>query len=142
MNQCFIVNDSNSRLTRINGPTALGSFNNGGIVYFTYILDDIAFLSDDTDGLEIVNISVPTNPRKISEFNDEGHTRNLMVVNNLVFITDLDDGLEILEFSNIPQGNNQNYIKHTPIVVILISGITILLLSFSIKKRTNTKLKQ
>ncbi len=78
----------------------------------------MAFLSDDNDGLEIVNISDPTNPWKISGFNDGGHTRNLFVDNNLVFLTDLDDGLEILELSNVP--TIQNFVPTEIIITIAI----------------------
>lgn len=87
----------------------LGSFNNGGIVSYAFILDDLAFLSDDRDGLKIVNSSDPTDPYKIVGFDDGGHTRNLFVKNNLVFLIDIDEGLEILELSTGEPTRNPSF---------------------------------
>ena len=107
-------------------PISLGSFNNGGNVYYAFILNDLAFLSDDNDGLEIVNISDPTNPWRISGFNDGGHTRNLFIDNNTVFLTDLDDGLEILKLSNLPPTQNPSFIIPVTITVSILGLIIII----------------
>ncbi|MHA2472282.1 MAG: hypothetical protein ACXAES_03505, partial [Promethearchaeota archaeon] len=127
-----ILNVSNPIL-----PITLGSFNNGGNVYFAFILDDLAFLSDDNDGLEIVSISDPTNPWKISGFNDGGHTRNLFIDNNIVFLTDLDDGLEILELSNVSPTQNQSFI----ITIIITASIAGLILTIAVIYRLILKRK-
>ena len=104
-------------------PITIGSFNNGCIVSYAFILDDIAFLSDDRDGLEIVNISDLTDPYKIGGFNDGGHTRNLFVKNNLVFLIDIDEGLEILELS----ARNPSIQPDITIVVVLLCSIPIII---------------
>ncbi|GAG54796.1 unnamed protein product, partial [marine sediment metagenome] len=73
-------------------------------------------------GLEIVNISDPTDPYKIGGFDDGGHTRNLFVKNNLVFLIDIDEGLEILELST----RNPNIQPEIIIVVVVSCSIPII----------------
>jgi hypothetical protein len=108
-------------------------------VYFAFILDDLAFLSDDNDGLEIVNISDPTNPWKMGGFNDGGHTRNLFVDYNLVFLTDLDDGLEILELTTVPPTQNPNVPTEIVIATVISCSIPVIIGSLFFYRRLHKR---
>ena len=70
-----------------------------------WIADKLAYVTDEFNGLKILNISDPTNPFIISTYNDGGTAVNLFVVDDLVYLADVDDGLEIIDTHNITNPN-------------------------------------
>ncbi len=62
-----------------------------------------AYVADGTDGLEILDISDPTNITKVGQaYDNSGRARGLFYDSNnsLVYLADLDDGVEIIDVSD------------------------------------------
>ena len=56
-----------------------------------------AYLTDYQKGLNVVDVSDPSNPTKIAQFFDGSHAYDVEVINNIAYVADRDDGLEIIE---------------------------------------------
>lgn len=67
------------------------------------ISGSLAYVADGTDGLEIFDISDPSNITKVGQaYDGSGRARGLFYDNNtsLVYVADFDDGIEIIDVSD------------------------------------------
>ncbi|NHJ40585.1 MAG: hypothetical protein FK731_11180 [Asgard group archaeon] len=69
---------------------AIGLFVSGNYVY----------VADGIDGLEIIDITDPSNPTEVGNYyNDSGEALEVFVSGNYAFVADKEDGLEIIDIS-------------------------------------------
>jgi hypothetical protein len=69
---------------------AIGLFVSGNYVY----------VADGTDGLEIIDITDPSNPTEVgSYYNDSGEAYEVVVSDDYAYVADGSDGLEIIDIS-------------------------------------------
>ncbi|MGR3310440.1 MAG: SBBP repeat-containing protein, partial [Candidatus Brocadiales bacterium] len=74
---------------------------NGGRLrsFGIYVADNIAYVANGGTGLEIVDISVPTNPTLLGSFDTPVWARNVHVSGNIAYVTDGIGGLQIIDVS-------------------------------------------
>ncbi|MHA1461991.1 MAG: LVIVD repeat-containing protein, partial [Candidatus Heimdallarchaeota archaeon] len=95
-------------------PTLIGDYliENGTTNVF-HVVDDIAYLStyDDTGttGIELVNVAIPTNPRKISNYNSGEDTYGVFVDGTICYLGNWDNGLEVV---NVTDRDNVKSLSH------------------------------
>jgi len=83
-------------------PTLLGKFGDSynrstGV----YVSGNIAYVADGGDGLEIIDVSDPTNPALLGRFGDDyNYSRDVYVSGNIAYVADGEDGLEIIDVSD------------------------------------------
>ncbi|MFX0172905.1 MAG: LVIVD repeat-containing protein [Candidatus Hodarchaeota archaeon] len=77
----------------------LGQFNDGGEVVALQIIEDIAYVADWDDGLEIVDITDPSNPIELGQYAVEC-ARGIQVVNDVLYLAYNTNGLFILNISD------------------------------------------
>ena len=71
----------------------------GGQAYDVFVSGSYAYVADWNDGLEIINISDPTDPVKVGQFTDGGEAVGVYVSGEYAYLADGWDGLEILKIS-------------------------------------------
>ncbi len=81
-------------------PEEIGQFDDGGNAWYVQVVGHLAFIADDSDGLEIIDISDPTAPCQVGQFDDGGYAYGVQVVGPLAYVCDGTDGLEIINISN------------------------------------------
>ncbi len=106
-------------------PTLVGQFNDGGSAYDLQVIDDLAYVADGLDGLEILNVTDLTNPRQIGEFNDGGDIITLYVEEDIVYLGDQNGALKVVQI-----GNDVGSVPSWMILVVLVA----LVLLISVKK--------
>jgi hypothetical protein len=79
-------------------PHKLGSFYDGGGLWAVDVVGSIAFLSNDLNGLEVVDVSNPLLPIKLDSY--AGSVFDVQVRGELAFLADWNNGLTILNVSN------------------------------------------
>ncbi len=75
-------------------------FHGAGSPHDTVIRGDLVYLADRGDGLEILNISDPTNPVFLTQVDTGGFAWGLQVSGNLAYVADNNLGLKIINISN------------------------------------------
>ena len=82
-------------------PQEISTFKFGaGGPHNIVIQDDLLFLADYSDGLEIVDISDPTKPTHLSTVDTGGYAVGLHVIDSLVYVTDYNTGLKVINATN------------------------------------------
>ena len=83
-------------------PMELGQYSdNYNNTRDVFVFGDIAYVADSTDGLEIINISDPTNPFLISRFGDSyNDSCSLEVSNGIAYVVDIAFSFEIINVSD------------------------------------------
>ncbi len=79
----------------------LNQINTTGQAKRVEIKDNLAFVTDSTEGVKIYNISNPINPELIGQYKDGGYPLNLFVYENYVYYADHENGLKILDISDL-----------------------------------------
>lgn len=79
----------------------VSQFSEGGISHDIFIASSLAYVANDIEGLEIINVSDPTKPTRISKFNDGGTVYGVFVSGSYAYIADYLDGLEIIDIHNL-----------------------------------------
>lgn len=87
-------------ITDPTSPILLSSLYDGGIPYEIAIKDDIVFVADGTDGLEILNVSDLENPFEIYQYPVNTYSSDVELVGDLLYTANWDYGLEIFNISN------------------------------------------
>ncbi len=90
----FIFNTSNPQ-----NIIQIGHFFDGDRAHDLVVKEDIAFVADNTGGLEILNISNVAHPAKIAQF--DGTINNICITKNTVYATDWYNGLIIIDVNNL-----------------------------------------
>lgn len=70
------------------------------IPHIFFIQEDVLYLGDHTDGLEIYNISNPLHLQKIGDWWVEGVTDDVIVVGDIAYSISWDEGLRIVNVSD------------------------------------------
>ncbi|MFW9804357.1 MAG: LVIVD repeat-containing protein [Candidatus Thorarchaeota archaeon] len=86
-------------MTNLSNITQIGMFTAGGFIFAVQVESDIAYLAGAEDGLLVVNITNPQEPRLLDSFYDGGVAVNLDFVNDIIYVADRSGGLEIFQLS-------------------------------------------
>ncbi|MHA1341960.1 MAG: hypothetical protein ACTSO2_18480, partial [Promethearchaeota archaeon] len=81
-------------------PSQIGQFKEVNYITNVYINGSLACVTDFNDGLEIINITDPTDPQEIGQYNDGGSAWGVYVSGNIAYVADGDDGLEIINITD------------------------------------------
>jgi len=76
----------------------VGQFDNnyGGTAINSFVIDDIAYVANDEEGLLILDVSDPTNPEFLSQcYDGSGWAWDIWVEGSYAYVADHLDGLEI-----------------------------------------------
>lgn len=79
-------------------PNQIGSFYDGGILMKVDVIDSIAFLANQINGLEIIDVSNPLYPVKIDSY--AGSVFDVQIKEGIAYLADWNNGLIILNVSN------------------------------------------
>ncbi len=72
----------------------------GGRVRGVTIQNDLAFIANEEQGLEILDVSNPTQPTKISSIKTKGFARDVLVLNNFSYVSQLFRGVAVIDIEN------------------------------------------
>ncbi|MFW9951448.1 MAG: LVIVD repeat-containing protein [Candidatus Thorarchaeota archaeon] len=106
----FIIDVSNPR-----SPSLLGSFFDGGLSRKVDVVGNIAYLANTNLGLEVINVSNPSNPVKIDNY--YGAVYDVQIIGDLAYLADWSRGLVILNVSdpyNVVEISNLNVAGSSP----------------------------
>ncbi|MFW9827667.1 MAG: LVIVD repeat-containing protein [Candidatus Thorarchaeota archaeon] len=82
-------------------PEILGTYYNVGYPFAVESKDDVVYLTDQSEGLILLDISDLSQPTSIEgQYTGSGVGRDLQIVGDLLFLADGEDGLIILNISN------------------------------------------
>ncbi|MGC9779912.1 MAG: hypothetical protein HZR80_11765 [Candidatus Heimdallarchaeota archaeon] len=81
----------------------------GGRVRGVTIQNDLAFVANEEQGLEILDVSNPTQPTKISSIKTKGFARDVLVLNNFSYVAQLSRGVAVI---NVENPHKPVYIKN------------------------------
>ncbi|WP_371804137.1 LVIVD repeat-containing protein [Candidatus Lokiarchaeum ossiferum] len=107
-NQIVYITDHNRGLVVINvtnasHPVFISRYSDPGFIDDLYIVNDTAYVIDQDDGLEIVDISDPTNLVKLGSFNFGGtgqYNVDVIIRDNIAYLTDQVSGFYIADVSD------------------------------------------
>lgn len=103
-NYVYEINDTRLTIFDVSDPTSIGisSF----VDYYSGKLDEVAvygdyaYLSARGNGMHIVDVSDPSNPKKVSTVNTQGSTRGVVVKDDYAFLADGYNGFVIVDVSD------------------------------------------
>jgi len=78
----------------------IANYNTPGNATNIELVDDVAFVTLGSDGLEIIDISNPENPVLINNYTSNHSISNIKIVDNTAYIASSDSVVEILDISN------------------------------------------
>lgn len=83
-------------------PTVLSRYQDPGEIDDLTVVEDLVYVVDQVDGLEIVNISDPRHPIKVGAFQYgvEGYHVDVIVRDHIAFLSDVKEGLYIVNVSD------------------------------------------
>ncbi len=90
-----IFNRSDFELTR------LGSYATSGCVVDVHVQGHLAFLAKGPDGLEIVDVSDPSNPESLASYQAAGRVDDTQSAGDLLYVAAGEAGLEILNLEDL-----------------------------------------
>jgi hypothetical protein len=64
------------------------------------VVGNYAYVADFNSGLQIIDISNPTNPTRKGSYDTSGYAAGVQVVGNYAYVADSDSGLQIIDISN------------------------------------------
>jgi len=64
----------------------IGQFDDGGFSSGIFVVDSIAYVADSSQGLEILNVSDPTNPSELKDITDGGIALGVFVLDDLAYV--------------------------------------------------------
>lgn len=76
-----------------------------GVFVYQINFNDYAFLADGTNGLQIVDVTLPNNPDSVSSFNTGGSANDVFVANInsriYAFVADYNNGMNVIDVTNV-----------------------------------------
>lgn len=89
-------------VTNASHPVFISRYSDSGEINDIYLMDGTAYVIDQDDGLEIVDISDPTNLTKLGSFNygSVGYHTDVIVQDNIAYLADQDKGLYIVDVTD------------------------------------------
>jgi hypothetical protein len=64
------------------------------------VVNSTAYVADDDEGLQIVDVSDPAAPALLGSYDTPGDARGVQVVNSTAYVADDDEGLQIVDVSD------------------------------------------
>jgi hypothetical protein len=105
-NICVVseVSYNGLKFYNVTDPTSimlLGTYKHGsGAPHNTIIHENVVFLADMEDGVEIIDITDPSSPSFISSTQTGGYAWDLQLYKNLLYVVDYNEGLKIFDISD------------------------------------------
>jgi hypothetical protein len=85
-------------------PLAAGSLSVGGLygpaINRVVVVENYAYIADSKNGLFIIDISNPADPKEVVAYDTSGDAQDVVVVENYAYIADGESGLLILDISS------------------------------------------
>ncbi|REJ39306.1 MAG: DUF4347 domain-containing protein, partial [Microcystis aeruginosa TA09] len=78
----------------------VGNYDTPGNAYGVYVVGNYAYVADFSLGLQIIDISTPTNPTLIGNYDTSGFAMDVQIVGNYAYLADGFAGLTIIDISN------------------------------------------
>jgi hypothetical protein len=94
--------NGNLHLPRKN-PTLAGTYNTPGIAHGIYVSGDYAYVADDNSGLQVINVTNPSQPSLAGSYNTPGFAQGVFVNGNYVYVADALLGLQVINITNPSQ---------------------------------------
>ncbi len=80
--------------------SVIGQLDDGGYIESVYVSGSYAYIGDDQEGLEIIDISDPTTPVEVGQFDDYGVICDIYVSGSYAYLAEGVDGLKIIDISD------------------------------------------
>ncbi|MDO8335677.1 MAG: kelch repeat-containing protein, partial [Candidatus Saccharibacteria bacterium] len=96
----FAMAGGNFIHTSSGDPTLKGTYDTSGGARGVQVSGKYAYVADDTSGLQIIDVSVPTSPTLVSTYNTSGSALGIKVAGNYAYVADGTAGLLIIDISN------------------------------------------
>jgi hypothetical protein len=84
----------------INTPTFKGSYNTPDRAYGVNLSGNYAYVADDTEGLQIIDIRDPSNPTFKGSYDTPGWAQNVALSGNCAYVANCQSGLRIIDISD------------------------------------------
>ncbi|MCA2701868.1 MAG: DUF4347 domain-containing protein [Microcystis sp. M179S2] len=78
----------------------VGSYDTPGEAHDVKVVGNYAYVADFSLGLQIIDISNPTNPTLIGNYDTSGSAMDVQIVGNYAYVADYASGLQIIDISN------------------------------------------
>ncbi|MCW9681958.1 DUF4347 domain-containing protein, partial [Dolichospermum planctonicum UHCC 0167] len=99
-----IIADTLHSYQGVFAPTLVGNYNTPGYAKDVQIVGSYAYVADNDSGLQIIDISNPTNPTRKGSYDTSDYfldsAQGVQVVGNYAYVAYLDSGLQIIDISN------------------------------------------
>ncbi len=93
-------NTTDEELKLFAAPSFAGSYDTPGLADGVAVAGDHAFVADGTSGLQVIDISDPTNPTLAGTYDTPGNARRVAVAGNHAFVADGDVGLQVIDITD------------------------------------------
>jgi hypothetical protein len=81
-------------------PVFSGGYDTPGLARGVEVQNGLAYVADDTSGLQILDVSNPAAITRLASYNTPGIACNVQVQNGLAYVADHTSGLQVLNVSN------------------------------------------
>ena len=81
-------------------PTLVGSYDTPGYAYGVQVVGNYAYVADGGTGVQIIDISNPTNPTRKGSYDTPNLAIDVQVVGDYAYVADYWSGLQIIDISN------------------------------------------
>ncbi|MCZ8191606.1 MAG: DUF4347 domain-containing protein, partial [Microcystis sp. LE19-338.1B] len=78
----------------------VGNYDTPGEAHDVKVVGNYAYVADFSLGLQIIDISNPTNPSLIGNYDTSGSAMDVQIVGNYAYVADYESGLQIIDISN------------------------------------------
>ena len=117
-------------LSDLSNPTLVNTFSMGGNPCDLQVNNDLVYIADGENGLNIINASNPNLLVHLGQYSDGGQPFDVEISDNIIYVADMEDGVEIIEMSS----NNQA-ISGYGLGIFVAILIPIYLLQYRLKKQ-------
>ena len=77
-----------------------GHYDTPGLATDVYVIGDYAFLADGASGLQVINVSDPTNPTLAGNYDTSGSAQGIYVTGGYAYVADYSSGLQVINVSD------------------------------------------
>jgi hypothetical protein len=81
-------------------PTLVGNYDTSGIALGVQIVGNYAYVADGLSGLQIIDITNPSNPILKGNYDTSGYAYRVQIVGNYAYVADDSSGLQIIDITN------------------------------------------
>lgn len=103
----------------------IGSVETPGTANGITIIGNTVYIADGYEGLQIIDVSMPTHPKIIGNFDTSGYAYEVVVQNGTAYVADMWNGLQIIDVSNptSPQFISSLYTQDYAYDLVLLNDI-------------------